>query len=897
MDDFDMDFEEQLDRLNQLQDELRAEIHMNIELNVGNLDDQFGMDQLDADQPDGNVDQLLGRNRMVGGNDPQEDPGNIDLAGNGEERIPLGEHENPAPQQGDNPNGQGEAAVAGVLDAKSFKNKVKEELEGPILTEKGTEMRGFSCVICYDSFNTGKRTPKVFPCGHTFCLSCVKGLMTNRSFLSSSTVICPTCRQNTRFSTGLGAEKIPTNFSVLSMLEQRKEEKLAVLEEEMLECSECKIVYEGTEVTLCNEDNCQDVTDKERLKLVDNIKRSKCHLKCRLCIEKNHSRHNFISFDKVATQYEACRKIRNAETSLTKALKAADDALINMELAKTEIIEHRRRMGNALVNIRAEADHPLIYEYLNRFTTSVKASEDLFKRLIGDLYHFDLKSKARYYRAFGNDTLRPISVVQRDEMIKPKIEQQDEPNNLVPPRDRAPQAINRLNRNGRINIFGPFPAPRNRPAGGILADGVPNMAAMIDHVMQQLEMGGENVQLNVIPPPLLHQVPNNPILRDPVAGEAPIEGGDPVAEEAPIAGGAAGELAVAEEVPALREARAAVRGAAAVAMRAAAAAVRGAAAAAGGADLADPDVPRDPRDDFGFAHRMWAVRGPFVPRRFRRMENPRQIRGVRAARLNLIEAREANPALRDVAAIQQAVDALRDREIGGHIEPILGRENNLQGENEGLARALERAEDQLNRLRQRLDRLEAVDAQQPVPPQQPAEVQPVQEPWVDQVIDEPLPQLPPIEGYEPEVIQRAEIAELVQRVIGMVRNEAHAEAAANGAQVPDHIEMPHLLNAEAIPGVPDYNQLLPIQVAPFLAELRLLELEWIQRGRDRRARAAVGVAALNPLAEPVIPDPIEPINQIANDVPIEPENVVERDLHRRAQSPIPDEPAAKRNRE
>ena len=44
----------------------------------------------------------------------------------------------------------------------------------------------------------------------------------------------------------------------------------------------------------------------------------------------------------MATQYEACRKIRNAETSLTKALKAADDALINMELAKTEIIEHRR---------------------------------------------------------------------------------------------------------------------------------------------------------------------------------------------------------------------------------------------------------------------------------------------------------------------------------------------------------------------------------------------------------------------------------------------------------------------------------------------------------------------------------------------------------------------------
>lgn len=819
-----MDFEEQLDQLDRLQDQLRAEIHMDFEMNDEQIADQFGFER-----PEGNAgDPQPERNQneqQPAGDAPRE---NLVVPEQGEHRQEV---------EAGNPAAIEEANVAGASAAKTE----KEEQDESILTPNGVEMKGFSCMICYDPFNTGKRIPKVFPCGHTFCLSCVGGLMKNRSFLSSSTVICPTCRQNTRYSMSLGADKVPTNFSVLSMLEQRNEEKNSPENKEMLQCNDCHEIFAGTEVTNCSEKECQDAVKDEILD-VDSINRLKSLLICRSCIDNKHSRHNFTSFEKVAAQYEVNEKICLAEAKLVKGLKAADDTLVSLKLTETEVSEHRRRMVNALKNIRAEADHPLIYEYLNQYTTSVKASEELFKRLIGDLNDFEVKSKARYYRSFGSDMLRPISITQRiTGRSSVEIKQEPRDDTINPqPRDRGQR--NRLpNRNARINFFGAIPA-RIRPVGADpLADQIPNIENMLDQVLQHFDGG-------VVPDRLRFEV-----------------------------GGA---------IPPVPEVLLAQRDAAA-------------AAAAGDAPgAADGAVPRDPRDELGVNRmNLWALRAPILPRRLRRNENARDLRAIR---VNLVAAMAANPVLEGIPAVRQAIDGLRDRDNVLEHGFLFGRRNPIPiPDNAAFARELERAEDQLNRLRQRLARLEGAEAADVQPNMQIGHADiavPAPLPWVDRIIEEPLPQLPAIEGYDQEVIQRAEIAELVQRVIGMVRNEAHAEAAANGEPVPDHIEMPHLLNAEAIPGVPDYNQLAPVQVAPFLVELRALELEWIQRGRDRRARALPAVA--EPPNGPMDRIPNEQVaNEIAEPVVPEPENNVDRDLHRRPASPIPDEPAAKRNRQ
>lgn len=50
-------------------------------------------------------------------------------------------------------------------------------------------------------------------------------------------------------------------------------------------------------------------------------------------------------------------------------------------------------MVNAMENIRQEADHPYIYDYLARFKDSAKASGDMFKRMAAEMNTFDRQSK------------------------------------------------------------------------------------------------------------------------------------------------------------------------------------------------------------------------------------------------------------------------------------------------------------------------------------------------------------------------------------------------------------------------------------------------------------------------------------------------------------------------
>ncbi|ESO84293.1 hypothetical protein LOTGIDRAFT_71142, partial [Lottia gigantea] len=43
------------------------------------------------------------------------------------------------------------------------------------------------CSVCFENFIS----PKILPCGHTFCLNCVKRLIGDKT----ETFPCPTCQQ------------------------------------------------------------------------------------------------------------------------------------------------------------------------------------------------------------------------------------------------------------------------------------------------------------------------------------------------------------------------------------------------------------------------------------------------------------------------------------------------------------------------------------------------------------------------------------------------------------------------------------------------------------------------------------------------------------------------------
>jgi len=69
---------------------------------------------------------------------------------------------------------------------------------------KSIEMESLTCNICVNRYNNKSRTPKILPCGHTFCNSCT----------SSFSGKCPTCRKN------FSRQQVQKNFVVVNIINE-----------------------------------------------------------------------------------------------------------------------------------------------------------------------------------------------------------------------------------------------------------------------------------------------------------------------------------------------------------------------------------------------------------------------------------------------------------------------------------------------------------------------------------------------------------------------------------------------------------------------------------------------------------------------------------------------------
>ncbi|NWR57760.1 TRI59 protein, partial [Bucorvus abyssinicus] len=81
-----------------------------------------------------------------------------------------------------------------------------------------------TCSICYSLFED----PRVLPCSHTFCRSCLEGVVQVSSgvpFWRSLRVPlkCPNCRSLVEIPTG-GIESLPTNFALKAIIEKYQQE-------------------------------------------------------------------------------------------------------------------------------------------------------------------------------------------------------------------------------------------------------------------------------------------------------------------------------------------------------------------------------------------------------------------------------------------------------------------------------------------------------------------------------------------------------------------------------------------------------------------------------------------------------------------------------------------------
>ncbi|KAK7474953.1 hypothetical protein BaRGS_00033840 [Batillaria attramentaria] len=76
-------------------------------------------------------------------------------------------------------------------------------------------LRHNECALCLEQF----KSPRILPCFHTFCLSCIKRLTLNLQ--PSDSFPCPSCRTAVQIPPG-GADSFQVNFYIEAEMERAK---------------------------------------------------------------------------------------------------------------------------------------------------------------------------------------------------------------------------------------------------------------------------------------------------------------------------------------------------------------------------------------------------------------------------------------------------------------------------------------------------------------------------------------------------------------------------------------------------------------------------------------------------------------------------------------------------
>ena len=89
-----------------------------------------------------------------------------------------------------------------------------------------------SCTICMEEFDSTIHVPKLLPCQHTFCNSCLTNM--GKAFIEELHIACPVCRSKHR----VPRRGFTTNRAVLNIVEEFHKEKARKKNEPVLKCAE-----------------------------------------------------------------------------------------------------------------------------------------------------------------------------------------------------------------------------------------------------------------------------------------------------------------------------------------------------------------------------------------------------------------------------------------------------------------------------------------------------------------------------------------------------------------------------------------------------------------------------------------------------------------------------------
>ena len=255
--------------------------------------------------------------------------------------------------------------------------KVKEEL---------------TCAICQDLLNE----PKILPCLHSFCTSCLKEWSGRLANLDQSKrhLECPLCRAKVLLSTSRAVEELPSHFSAIRLVEivrlqeQASSKKVTPIcqncnegENAVSTCSDCAIFLcdfcetshlrskATTQHKICTLDEMRKATSMLSEKAVEMCPTHptkplelycKCKevLICRDCIIKKHKDHDYYGISDVV---EGEKKIlRETLPGIQQLVDEVEKAVTKVKRRRKDVEsrkdENLQKLGDIFQSLHAALD-------------------------------------------------------------------------------------------------------------------------------------------------------------------------------------------------------------------------------------------------------------------------------------------------------------------------------------------------------------------------------------------------------------------------------------------------------------------------------------------------------------------------------------------------------------
>ena len=174
-----------------------------------------------------------------------------------------------------------------------------------------------SCQICFENFEeNGDRVPRILPCRHTVCESCIKGM------IQGNKIICPECREEHQ-AKKQGKSFQQNKYILAQVSRKKKNEKDEGPKVDMCPQHKKEIIF------FCEEDDCKKAI-------------------CKTCLTKEHKKHDVVDIEDKKKE-ALLKNIENTKKDLTQKIsilfQAKDDVQRKTKLTVNGLNKAKEEMN------------------------------------------------------------------------------------------------------------------------------------------------------------------------------------------------------------------------------------------------------------------------------------------------------------------------------------------------------------------------------------------------------------------------------------------------------------------------------------------------------------------------------------------------------------------------